>query len=70
METFKKSRAGIFLSSYRNGYLCVCVCVRAPLPTYGDEDMDTHQNCGDCSVTGDIFESPEKRPHKSAFYGF
>ena len=48
----------------------VCVCVRSPLPTYGDEDMETHQNCGVCSVTGDILGSPEKRPLKSAFYGF
>ena len=50
--------------------VCVCVCVCSPLPTYGDEDMETHQNCGVCSVSGDILASPEKRPLKSGFYGF
>ena len=38
------------------------ICVHSPLPTYGDEDMETHQNCVVCSVTGDILGSPEKRP--------
>ena len=51
-------------------YVYVYVYVRSPLPTYGDEDMETHQNWGVCSVTGDILASPQKRPLKSAFYGF
>ena len=38
-------------------------------PTYGDKDMETHQNCGVCSVSGDILRSQEKSPLKSALYG-
>lgn len=42
----------------------VCVCVRAPLHTYGDIHMNTHQQSGVCSNCGDIFKSPQKSPHK------
>ena len=45
-------------------YMCVCACVRAPLHTYGDIHMYTHQQSGVCSNCGDIFKSPQKSPHK------
>ena len=52
--------------------ICVCVCVcacvrvcgRAPLHTYGDIRMNTHQQSGVCSNCGDIFKSPQKSPLK------
>ena len=68
--------AVIYVTTYIHTYththirMYVCVYVFSPQPTYGDEDMETHQNCGVCSVSGDNLGSPEKRPLKTAFYGF
>ena len=51
-------------------YVCMCVCVCSPLPTYGDEDMETHQNCGVCSVSGDILRPQKKDPLNRVFMAF
>ena len=49
--------------------LNISFCMHSHQPTYGDKDMETHQNCGVCSVSGDILRSQEKSPLKSALYG-
>ena len=46
------------------GFFFLCVCVHSPLHTYGDIHMKTHQESGDCSNYGDIFESPRKKSPK------
>lgn len=48
--------------------LIFCLYAFTDQPTYGDMDMETHWNCGVCSVGGDILRSQEKCPLKSGLY--
>ena len=41
-------------------YVCMYVCICSPQPTYREGDMETHQNCGVCSISEDNLGSPEK----------